>query len=68
MSKRKEDSTEQADDEEEEDYMSNDFLHQIVDKRPGLVFNRTLAHKYEVEKKSKQKIEENKVTKYSASS
>ena len=59
MSKRKEDSTEQADDEEEEDYMSNDFLHQIVDKRPGLVFNRTLAHKYEVEKKSKQKIEEN---------
>jgi len=58
MSKRKEDSKEHGDDEEE-DYMSNDFLDQIVDTRPGLVFNRTLARKYEVEKKSKQKIEQN---------
>ncbi len=45
--------------EEEDDYMSNDFLNQIVDTRPGLVYNRSLARKYELEKKSKQKIEEN---------
>ena len=58
MSKKKEDTIKNAD-EEEEDYMSNDFLEQIIDTRPGLVFNRTLARKYEIEKKSKQKIEEN---------
>lgn len=59
MNSKNESVKRKEEEEEEEDYMSNDFLNQIEDKRPGLVWNRSTARKYEVEKKSKQKIEEN---------
>lgn len=50
MSKQKNDTN----DSEEEDYMSNDILNQIEDTRPGLVHSRSVAKRYEAEKKKKE--------------
>lgn len=67
MNKRKEEKIENDEEEEEEDYMSNEFLNQLVDTRPGLV-SRSVARKYDAEKKSKQKIGENNLKNLQTSS
>lgn len=46
--------------DEEEDYMSSDFLNVQEDVRPGLTFSRSLKRKHEIEKK---RLESNKLHK-----
>lgn len=47
--------------EEEEDYMSNDFINQIVDTRPGLVFSHSQARKNQMEKNHQKKSKESNI-------
>lgn len=54
------DNKSNAEEEEVDDYMSNDFLNQIPDKRPGLVFSHTQARKNELEKKHHATCRESK--------
>ncbi|CAF0892751.1 unnamed protein product [Brachionus calyciflorus] len=46
--------------EDEDDYMSDKLLNQIGDTRPGLVFNRETARKYDLEKKIDLKNRQNR--------
>ncbi|XP_062570382.1 G patch domain-containing protein 11-like [Saccostrea cucullata] len=46
---------------DEEDYMSESFLQNLVDKRPGLVFSSKTSRAHKQEKKKREKDDQNRV-------